>query len=95
MDLKAFKYFFILKKKDKNFQIISMEEKIWSEFIRILIYRNDLVDIIKPFMKCLNNNLNGGELLISKGADINAMDIYYHLIDVFFQIIYFKRKKEN
>ena len=36
-----------------------MEIKIWSQFLQILIYRNDLCDILKSFMENLNNhNIN-------------------------------------
>ena len=35
------------------------------------------------------------ELLISKGADINAIDIIYHNIKIFFELKEFKLNKGN
>ena len=38
---------------------LEMNEKIWRRLAQILNYRNDLVDIIKPFFENLNNeNIN-------------------------------------
>ena len=32
-----------------------MEARIWKQFVHIVSYRKDLIDVIRPFMKQLNN----------------------------------------
>jgi len=63
------------KTEDISIYKESMKEKIWRHFIQILTYRNDLIDVIKPFFQNLQNNSTHENF---KFEDIYFLKNYIH-----------------
>jgi len=53
-----------IEKVDLSF--LFMEYKIWRQFIQILSFRSDLIDVIKPFFEELKNNNNNNKFYFNE-----------------------------